>query len=87
MDNKIDKNFYSHNFNIINKYTSYLLISEICFMMLTYLLIIYLDVHKLIYFTAFMIYFIFKLTFLHHIKNFSYFYEYLLKYNKTIYDD
>ncbi len=87
MDNKIDKNFYSHNFSVINTYTSYLLISEICFMMLTYLLIIYLDVHKLIYFTIFMTYFIFKMTFIHHIKNFSYFYEYLLKYNKTIYDD
>lgn len=82
MNNKIDKNFYSDNFNIINKYMSYLLISEICFMMLTYLLIIYYDVHKLLYFTIFMIYFIFKLTFIHHIKNFSYFYEHLLKYNK-----
>ncbi len=83
----MDKNFYSHNFSVINTYTSYLLISEICFMMLTYLLLIYLNVHTLVYFTIFMIYFVFKLSFIQHIKNFSYFYEYLLKYNKTIHED
>ena len=79
--------FYSNNFHIITKNINRLIIFNILFMLFSYVMLFGLQINKYAYFGIFVFYSIFKLSFMHHIKNFAYYYEYLLRNNKTVYED
>ena len=85
------KEFYSNNFNIITKNINRLIIFDIFFMLFSYIMLLGLQINRYTYFGIFAFYSIFKLSFMHHIKNFAYYYEYLLRNsksnNKTVYED
>ena len=75
----IDQQFYSNVFNFIKKSINYIIIFEII-MNLLLIVVAYLAKDYLIYYLPFYVLFnLFKLTLLHHIKIISKYYEYALK--------
>jgi hypothetical protein len=78
------KEFYSNNFSVISKNINRLIIFDIFFLLFSYIMLFELQINRYVYFCTFVVFSMFNLSFMHHIKNFAYVYEYILRNNKTV---